>query len=82
VRRDGCGGMGTFMAHDFFTEQSAKGENLYLLQWILHDSSDKYALKILSALVLALRKGAIVVVSELCLPRPGEKTLFQQRSML
>ena len=34
-----------FMAHDFFTKQPIKGADVFLLCWILHDWSDKYAIK-------------------------------------
>ena len=38
---------------------------------ILHDWADKYAVRILQALVPALKRGARVLVHELVLPEPN-----------
>jgi hypothetical protein len=59
-----------FMAHDFFTEQPVKDADIYYFRWILHDWSDKYCVKILKALVPALKSGARIVLSERCLEPP------------
>ncbi|OGM41087.1 O-methyltransferase [Aspergillus bombycis] len=61
----------TCMAHDFLTPQPVHGADVYLLRWILHDWSDKYCVKILQNLVPALKKGARVVVNDICIPEPG-----------
>jgi predicted O-methyltransferase YrrM len=53
-----------FQVQDFFTEQSVKGADVYLLRWVLHDWPDKYAIQILRQLVPALRKGAKVVIND------------------
>lgn len=68
-----------FIAHDFFTEQPIRGADIYLLRWVLHDRSDKYALKIVKSLIPALKHGAKVVVNEFCLPEPGEMTPYQEK---
>ncbi len=68
-----------FIAHDFFTEQPIRGADIYLLRWVLHDWSDKYALKIVKSLIPALKHGAKVVVNEFCLPEPGEMTPYQEK---
>ncbi|EHK97896.1 putative Sterigmatocystin 8-O-methyltransferase [Glarea lozoyensis 74030] len=60
----------TFMAHDFFEEQPVKNADVYYFRWILHDWSDRYCVKILKALIPALKKGARVVLSERCLEPP------------
>ena len=60
----------SFMEHDFFNEQTIRAD-VYLLRWILHDWSDKYAIKILQALIPALKRGARVVLNEFVLPPPG-----------
>ena len=44
----------SYQAHDFFSQQSIQGAEIYLLRFILHDYSDNYAAKILQALVPAL----------------------------
>ena len=69
----------SFMAHDFFTEQPLKGADIYYFLWIFHDGSDKYARKILHQLIPALKKGARVVISDLCLPPPCVLSPYQER---
>lgn len=58
-----------FEAHDFFAPQTVRGD-VYLIRWCLHNWSDKYAVKILKALVPKLEKGARVVVNDGVLPEP------------
>ncbi|KAH8694169.1 O-methyltransferase-domain-containing protein [Talaromyces proteolyticus] len=58
----------TFQSHDFFKEQPIKGADIYLLRMILHDWSDKYAIKIIQALVPALKPGAKVVINDRVIP--------------
>jgi hypothetical protein len=60
----------TFMAHDFFEEQPVKYADVYYFRWILHDWSDKYCVKILRALIPALKTGARLLFSERCLEPP------------
>lgn len=69
----------TFMVHDFFKEQPVKGAEVYLFRWILHDWSDKYAIKILQALVPALRIGSRVLIMEAILPDPEEVPSLEHR---
>lgn len=71
----------TFMAHDFFTKQPVEDADVYYLRWILHNWSDKYAMMILRNLIPALKKGAKVVVSDICLPVPGQLHPEVERSM-
>lgn len=60
-----------FMAHDFFTEQPIKGADVYYFRWTLHNWPDKYCVKILRALIPALKKGARVLLMEFVMPPPG-----------
>ena len=69
----------SFMAHNFFTEQPVKGADVYFLRWILHDWSDKYAIMILRNLVPALKPGARVLVSDLCLSPPCVLSPYKER---
>jgi hypothetical protein len=69
----------TFMAHDFFTEQPVHGAEVYFLRWILHDWSDKYAIKILQALIPALKDGSRVFIMDSILPEPSEVPSPDQR---
>lgn len=70
----------SFMEHDFFTEQPVRGADVYMMRWILHNWSDKYALQILRNLIPAFKHGSRVLVSEACLP-PYEAKIspFKQR---
>ncbi|KAK8093353.1 hypothetical protein PG997_000038 [Apiospora hydei] len=60
------------MEHDFFTPQPVKDADLYLLRWVMHDWSDKYCVKILESLVPGLRRGARILVNDICVPEPAE----------
>ena len=69
-----------FQAHDFFTEQPVKGADVYLFRWILHNHSDKYSIKMLRALIPALKKGARVVINDHCLREGyGEENLWDEK---
>lgn len=69
-----------FRAHNFFAEQSIQA-NIYLLRWILHDWSDEYAIKILRALIPALRNGARIIIHEYIVPEPGQSSQAAQISL-
>ena len=71
----------TFMKHDFFGEQPIQAAKAYLLRWILHDWSDKYAVRILKALVPALTQDSKVIICEHVLPEPGTVPVYQERAM-
>ena len=71
----------TFMEHDFFAEQPITSADVYLLRWILHDWPDAYAVKILQALVPALKDGSRVCICELVLPEPGKISPYQERTL-
>ena len=70
IPNDLAGRLG-FKVHDFFQEQTVKDADVYFLRSILHDWSDKYAIKILKNLIPALKDRAIVIVNEVCLPEPN-----------
>ncbi len=69
------------MEHDFLTPQPIGGADIYLLRWILHDWSDKYCVKILHSLTPALRKGAKVVINDICIPQPGQLGISADRGL-
>lgn len=69
----------SFMPHDFLTDQPVKDADVYFLRWILHDWSDLYAVRILRALIPALRTGVKVVLHDTCVPEVGTVSLFKQR---
>lgn len=69
----------TFMAHDFFTTQPVKNADVYFFRWIFHDWSDENALKILKALIPALKNDARILIHEYVLPKPGAISLEEER---
>lgn len=71
----------TFLEHDFFDDQPVRGADVYILRWILHDWSDQYAIKILRALIPALKEGAKVLINEIILPEPGSSTPYHERKL-
>ncbi|KAF2656259.1 putative O-methyltransferase [Lophiostoma macrostomum CBS 122681] len=71
----------TFMPHDFFTEQPVKSADVYLLRWVLHDWSDKYAIRIIRNLIPALAKHSKIVVQEFVLPEPGKIPTLEDRNL-
>ena len=75
----GVGDRVSFMSHDFLTEQPVKGADIYQFRWIFHNWSDKYCVKILQALIPALKKGVKVVINDVCVPRPGEAPIVVER---
>jgi hypothetical protein len=54
----------TFMPHDFFQPQPVKDADIYFFRFIFHNWADKYAVKLLHALVPALKPGAKIVIYE------------------
>lgn len=69
----------SFQAHDFFDDQPVHGADIYLLRHILHDWSNKYAGKILQALIPALKPGAKVVLNDRVVPGLGEVHYLVER---
>jgi predicted O-methyltransferase YrrM len=67
-----------FQKHDFFTEQTVQAD-VYLFRYIFHDWSDSNAIRILKALVPALRQGARIVINDYVLPEPGTMSLLRER---
>lgn len=67
--------------HDFFTEQPVRGADVYFLRWILHNYPTPDALRILRALVPALRPGARVLINDHCLRPPGHEDRWDDRLM-
>ncbi|KAL4879071.1 O-methyltransferase-domain-containing protein [Aspergillus karnatakaensis] len=69
----------SFQEHDFFTPQPVHGADVYLLRSVLHDWSDKYAAKILQALIPGLKSGAKVVINERIIPAFHEEHYLVER---
>lgn len=66
--------------HDFFTPQTVDAE-VYFFRWIFHGFSEKYCIKILQALIPALKKGAKIVINDGVLPDPGNVSYIEEKSM-
>lgn len=69
----------SFVAHDFFTAQPVRDADVYFVRGILHDWSDKYAVRIIKALVPAMRKGVRVIANEMCFPEPGAVSHYHMK---
>ncbi|GAP82801.1 putative S-adenosyl-L-methionine-dependent methyltransferase [Rosellinia necatrix] len=67
-----------FMTHDFFTEQSVVGADVYFFRWIFHNWSDKYSMKILRKHIPALKNGAKIVINDNLLSQPGVLSRWQE----
>lgn len=59
----------SFEEHNFFEAQPVQAD-MYIFRHILHDWNDEDSIKILSALLPALKPGAKVLISEGLLPQP------------
>lgn len=60
-----------FTEHDFFAAQPIEGADVYFYRWIFHDWSDKYCVRLLRALIPALKDGARIIISDFTMPPPG-----------
>ncbi|KAL9594942.1 MAG: hypothetical protein Q9219_006748 [cf. Caloplaca sp. 3 TL-2023] len=69
------------MEHDFLTPQPVEAADVYLFRWIFHDWSDKYCVSILRCLIPALKKGAKIVISDICIPPPGQLGIAADRNL-
>ncbi len=73
-----------YAVHDFFNKQPVYGADVYFLRAVLHNWSNKYAVKILQNLVPALKPGAKIVLNETVVPKPDEnppRRLFRYEPM-
>ena len=66
--------------HSFFDPQPVSAE-VYLFRWVMHNWSDAYAIKILQALVPALKPGARVLINDGVLHEPGTIGLLEDKSI-
>ncbi|KAI3324566.1 sterigmatocystin 8-O-methyltransferase [Xylariaceae sp. AK1471] len=67
-----------FEAHDFFQPQIVKAD-VYFLRLVLHNWSDKYAVRILRALIPALKHGSRVVIMDACMKERGVLPLWKEK---
>ena len=73
----------TFMKHSFFEPQRTSAD-IYFFKHVLHDWSDQDCIKIIRALVPALKDGARILVMEGVLPRSsvGRTALLEDMQVL
>lgn len=68
----------SFLPHDFFTAQPVKNAEAYFLRMILHNYSDKYAVKILQHLMPAMKKGPggskLLIADQIMKPMMGSSS--------
>lgn len=70
-----------FVVHDFFEPQTIKNADVYLLRFICHDYSDKYASKILANIVPAMGPNSRILIVDGVLPPPGTLTMAEERKL-
>ena len=68
-----------FMGHDFFTEQTVQGADIYLFRWTLHNWSDRYCVQILQNLVPAMKDGGRVLFYEYVLNDEPETKVTERK---
>lgn len=59
-----------FTVHDFFLPQPIRDAEVYLLRWILHDHTDKYAVGILHNIANVMKPSARILVMDRIMPPP------------
>jgi hypothetical protein len=72
----------SFQVHDFFTEEPVRNADVYFMRRILHDWSDKYAVKVLQNIVPAMGPKSRILICELVLPPPGVVPVSAERMMV
>ncbi|KAI0203441.1 S-adenosyl-L-methionine-dependent methyltransferase [Astrocystis sublimbata] len=70
-----------FMCHDLFKQQPVKAD-VYFLRRILHNHTDKACVRILRALIPALRPGSRILVNEIVLEEKSEEVSLWEETVL
>ena len=70
----------SFQAHDMFEEQPVKGADAYFYRAVFHNWSDKYGIKMLKALIPALKKGAKIILNDAVMPDAGTLPFSLERN--
>ncbi|KAL9113055.1 MAG: hypothetical protein Q9227_002667 [Pyrenula ochraceoflavens] len=71
-----------FMPHDFLKQQPVEGADVYFFRWIMHNWSDGHCIRILRALVAALKPGARVLIYEWVLSEEQEALWLRKQPEL
>ncbi|OAG44671.1 hypothetical protein AYO21_01161 [Fonsecaea monophora] len=67
-----------FQTHNFFTPQPVKNADVYLLRFICHDYSDKYAAQILSNITPAMGPNSRILIVDAIMPEVGVLSKFDE----
>ncbi|OQV00538.1 hypothetical protein CLAIMM_06020 [Cladophialophora immunda] len=67
-----------FQTHNFFTPQPVRDADVYLLRFICHDYSDKYAAQILSHITPAMGSNSRIVIVDAIMPEVGALGKFEE----
>jgi len=65
--------------HDFFNEQPVAGADVYFFRHVFHNWPDLYCVKILRALIPALKPGAKVLINDGTSPEPGTMNIYEDK---
>lgn len=71
----------TFQGHDFLTPNPAHGADVYFFRFVFHNWSDLYCVRILQALIPALKAGAKILINDTALPERGEMSRWEERTL-
>lgn len=71
----------TFQGHDFLTPNPVAGADVYFFRFIFHNWSDPYCVRILQALIPALKPGARILINDTALPEHGEMSRWEERTL-
>lgn len=61
----------SFMAHDFLTPQPVLEADIFMFRFVMHDWSDKYAVRILQNLLPAMKQSTRILIMDFLLGVPG-----------
>lgn len=71
----------TFQGHDLLTPNPVKDADLYFFRFFFHNWSDPYCMRILQALIPALKPGARILTNDTALPERGEMSRWEERTL-
>lgn len=73
----------SFLAHDFHELQPAAVANaeVLMMRFVLHDYSDKVAIRILRNILPILKQGARLVVLDIAAPQSGEAPVLDEKAI-
>jgi hypothetical protein len=71
----------TFQGHDFLTPNPVAGAAVYFFRFIFHNWSDVYCIRILQALIPALKPGSRILINDTALPEHGEMSRWEERTL-